>query len=171
MPCGNARRFRFAKSRNRFPPRDGAPIRRSRPRPIAWKRRALSDERERSGTLISWRRRHRDAAHRHLINEVLEPFGGRIQTVLAHWAESGRVTSEDLSEAEETLRSYPGQERTKGDDFSFLYAAVHRHRQSSLAIFPVCGVNLTAGAGVSNHRARFRHILSLYPPMKFLNPD
>lgn len=46
----------------------------------------------------------RDAAHRRLIDEVLGLFGGRIQPVMAHWIESGRVTPEDLREAEETLK-------------------------------------------------------------------
>ena len=46
----------------------------------------------------------RDAAHRGLIDEVLGLFGGRIQPVMAHWIESGRVTAEDLREAEETLK-------------------------------------------------------------------
>jgi predicted transcriptional regulator len=46
----------------------------------------------------------RDAAHRSLIDEVLALFGGRIQPVMAHWIESGRVTPEDLREAEETLK-------------------------------------------------------------------
>ena len=46
----------------------------------------------------------RDAAHRGLIDEVLALFGGRIQPVMAHWIESGRVTPEDLRDAEETLK-------------------------------------------------------------------
>jgi BlaI family transcriptional regulator, penicillinase repressor len=46
----------------------------------------------------------RDAAHRSLIDEVLALFGGRIQPVMAHWIESGRVTPGDLREAEETLK-------------------------------------------------------------------
>jgi predicted transcriptional regulator len=46
----------------------------------------------------------RDAANRRLIDEVLALFGGRIQPVMAHWIESGRVTPEDLREAEETLK-------------------------------------------------------------------
>ncbi len=46
----------------------------------------------------------RDATHRRLIDEVLGLFGGRIQPVMAHWIESGRVTPEDLREAEETLK-------------------------------------------------------------------
>jgi BlaI family transcriptional regulator, penicillinase repressor len=45
-----------------------------------------------------------EAAHRRLIDEVLGLFGGRIQPVMAHWIESGRVTSEDLRDAEETLK-------------------------------------------------------------------
>src|SRR5277367_353535 len=33
----------------------------------------------------------RNAAHRRLIDQVLALFGGRIQPVMAHWAESSRI--------------------------------------------------------------------------------
>jgi BlaI family transcriptional regulator, penicillinase repressor len=56
----------------------------------------------------------RDAAHRRLIDEVLGLFGGRIQPVMAHWIESGRVTPEDLREAEETLKKLSKERKEKG---------------------------------------------------------
>ena len=46
----------------------------------------------------------RDAAQRRLIDELLGLFGGRTQPVMAHLIESGRLTLEDVKEAEQTLR-------------------------------------------------------------------
>lgn len=47
----------------------------------------------------------REEAHRGLLDYVLRLFGGRIQPVMAHWAESGRVSRKDLEQAEALLRS------------------------------------------------------------------
>ena len=46
----------------------------------------------------------RSAAQRRLIDELLSFFGGRTQPVMAHLIESGRLTLEDVQEAEHTLR-------------------------------------------------------------------
>ena len=46
----------------------------------------------------------RGAAERRLIDELLGLFGGRTQPVMAHLLESGRLTLDDLHEAEKTLR-------------------------------------------------------------------
>jgi len=46
----------------------------------------------------------RNAAHRRLLDHVLGLFGGRIQPVMAHWAESGNITEQDVEEAEQMLR-------------------------------------------------------------------
>jgi predicted transcriptional regulator len=46
----------------------------------------------------------RDAAQRRLIDELLSFFDGRTQPVMAHLIESGRLTLEDVQEAEKTLR-------------------------------------------------------------------
>jgi BlaI family transcriptional regulator, penicillinase repressor len=46
----------------------------------------------------------RSAAQRRLIDELLSLFGGRTQPVMAHLIESGRLTLEDVKEAERTLR-------------------------------------------------------------------
>jgi BlaI family penicillinase repressor len=46
----------------------------------------------------------RDAAQRRLIDDLLGLFGGRTQPVMAHLIESGRLTLEDVKEAEQTLR-------------------------------------------------------------------
>ncbi|HUX66852.1 MAG TPA: BlaI/MecI/CopY family transcriptional regulator [Terriglobales bacterium] len=54
----------------------------------------------------------RSAAHRRLMDEWLGLLGGRTQPVMAHWIESGKLTLEDIQEAEKELRrlaaSQPG---------------------------------------------------------------
>src|SRR6202161_1968440 len=46
----------------------------------------------------------RDAAQGRLIDELLGLFGGRTQPVMAHLIESGKLTLEDVQEAEKTLK-------------------------------------------------------------------
>jgi predicted transcriptional regulator len=46
----------------------------------------------------------RRAAQRRLIDELLSFFGGRSQPIVAHLIESGKLTLEDVHEAERTLR-------------------------------------------------------------------
>src|ERR1700744_1352064 len=46
----------------------------------------------------------RDAAQRRLIDDLLALFGGRTQPVMAHLIESGKLTLDDVKEAEKTLR-------------------------------------------------------------------
>ena len=46
----------------------------------------------------------RNAAQRKLIDDLLALFGGRTQPVMAHLIESGKLTLEDVKEAEKTLR-------------------------------------------------------------------
>lgn len=46
----------------------------------------------------------RDDAGRRLMDDALALFGGRTKPVMAHLAESGRLTLEDLKEAEEAIR-------------------------------------------------------------------
>jgi BlaI family penicillinase repressor len=46
----------------------------------------------------------RDAAQRRLIDDLLDLFGGRSQPVMAHLIESGKLTMEDVKEAEKALR-------------------------------------------------------------------
>ncbi len=47
----------------------------------------------------------RGAAQRRLIDELLGLFGGRTQQVMAHLIESGRLTLDDIREAERVLRT------------------------------------------------------------------
>lgn len=53
----------------------------------------------------------RHAAQRRLIDELLSLFGGRTQPVMAHLIESGRLTLDDLREAEKTMRSLQKKEK------------------------------------------------------------
>ena len=46
----------------------------------------------------------RSAAQRRLIDDLLALFGGRTQPVMAHLIESGKLTLEDVKEAEKALR-------------------------------------------------------------------
>jgi len=47
----------------------------------------------------------RGAAQRRLIDELLGLFGGRTQQVMAHLIESGKLTLDDVREAERVLRT------------------------------------------------------------------
>lgn len=55
----------------------------------------------------------RDAAQRRLIDDLLALFGGRTQPVMAHLIESGRLTLEDVKEAEKTLRKLEGKDKSR----------------------------------------------------------
>ena len=46
----------------------------------------------------------RNAAQRRLIDDLLGLFGGRTQPVMAHLIESGKLTLDDVKEAEKALR-------------------------------------------------------------------
>jgi predicted transcriptional regulator len=55
----------------------------------------------------------RQVVQRRLVDEFLSLFGGRTQPVMAHLIESGRLTLEDVQEAERVLRSLSKQEPTQ----------------------------------------------------------
>jgi BlaI family transcriptional regulator, penicillinase repressor len=48
----------------------------------------------------------RDTAQRRLIDEFLGLFGGRTQPLMAHLIEAGKLTLEDIQEAEKALRTH-----------------------------------------------------------------
>ena len=48
----------------------------------------------------------RNAAHRRLVDDLMALFGGRMQPVMAHLIESGKLTLDDVREAEKTLRRH-----------------------------------------------------------------
>lgn len=47
----------------------------------------------------------RGAAHRRLVEDLLALFGGKTQPMMAHLIQSGKLTLEDIQEAERTLRA------------------------------------------------------------------
>jgi BlaI family penicillinase repressor len=55
----------------------------------------------------------RDIAQRKLIDDLLALFGGRTQPVMAHLIESGKLTLEDVKEAEKLLRQLHRKEGSK----------------------------------------------------------
>jgi predicted transcriptional regulator len=54
----------------------------------------------------------RESAQRRLIDELLAFFGGRSQPVMAHLIETGKLTLEDVQQAEQTLRKLAKKERS-----------------------------------------------------------
>jgi len=52
----------------------------------------------------------RDAAQGRLIDDLLALFGGRTQPVMAHLVESGKLTLDDVKEAEKALRKLSKKE-------------------------------------------------------------
>jgi len=54
----------------------------------------------------------RNAAQRKLIDDLLALFGGRTQPVMAHLIESGKLTLEDVKEAEKILRKLERKDKS-----------------------------------------------------------
>src|SRR5438128_3895727 len=55
----------------------------------------------------------RSAAQRRLIDDLLSFFGGRIQPVVAHLIESGKLTLDDVEEAKRTLRRLAKKDKSR----------------------------------------------------------
>jgi BlaI family transcriptional regulator, penicillinase repressor len=55
----------------------------------------------------------RDAARGRLIDDLLNLFGGRSQPVMTHLVESGKLTLDDVQEAEELLRKLARKDEPK----------------------------------------------------------
>lgn len=53
----------------------------------------------------------RDAAQRRLIDELLALFGGRSQPVMVHLIETGKLSMDDVKEAEKLLRKLSAKEK------------------------------------------------------------
>jgi predicted transcriptional regulator len=53
----------------------------------------------------------RGVTHRRLIDEFLALFGGSTQPVMAHLIKAGKLTLEDVQEAERTLKALAGKEK------------------------------------------------------------
>jgi predicted transcriptional regulator len=54
----------------------------------------------------------REAAQRRLIDDLLSLFGGRARPVMARLVESGRLTLDDIKEAEQALRTRARKDRS-----------------------------------------------------------
>jgi len=54
----------------------------------------------------------RHAAERRLIDELLSLFGGQTQPVMAHLIESGKLTLEEVRQAEKTLRKLSRKDKS-----------------------------------------------------------
>ena len=55
----------------------------------------------------------RNAAQRRLIDDLLAFFGGRPQPVVAHLVETGKLTLDDVQEAEQLIRKLSKKEKAK----------------------------------------------------------
>ena len=55
----------------------------------------------------------RDAAQSRLLDELLSLFGGRTKSVMARLVESGKLTLEDVKEAEQALRKLAKKDEPK----------------------------------------------------------
>ena len=55
----------------------------------------------------------RTAAQRRLVDDLVALFGGRTQPVMAHLIESGKLTLEDVKEAEKILRKLARKDKSK----------------------------------------------------------
>jgi len=55
----------------------------------------------------------REEGHGSLIDELLALLGGRTRPVMAHFVKSGKLTLDDIKEAEEMLRELSQREKSK----------------------------------------------------------
>ena len=55
----------------------------------------------------------RSAAQRRLIDDLLALFGGHTQPVMAHLIESGKLTLDDVKEAQKTLRKLEREDKSQ----------------------------------------------------------
>jgi predicted transcriptional regulator len=55
----------------------------------------------------------RDAAQRRLIDDLLALFGGLTQPVMAHLIESGKLTQDDVKEAQKLLRKLDRKDKSQ----------------------------------------------------------
>src|ERR1022692_57867 len=55
----------------------------------------------------------RNAAQSRLIDDLLGLFGGRTQPVMSHLIESGKLTLDDIHEAEKSIRKLAGKDAEK----------------------------------------------------------
>jgi BlaI family penicillinase repressor len=70
------------------------------------RKRALRRARKISNAHIFEATLTRDAAQGRFVDELLSMFGSRMQPLMTHLIESGRLTLKDVKEAEDTLRKW-----------------------------------------------------------------
>jgi BlaI family transcriptional regulator, penicillinase repressor len=58
----------------------------------------------------------RDAVQGRFIDELLGVFGMRMQPLMSHLIETGKLTLKDVKEAEEALRRHAKKDKEKSDD-------------------------------------------------------
>jgi predicted transcriptional regulator len=58
----------------------------------------------------------RQAAHRRLIDELLVVFGGSARPLMAHLAEAGKLSLDDVRDLEQMLAGQPAPDSTQGDE-------------------------------------------------------
>ena len=56
----------------------------------------------------------RDEAQRGILNDLLSYFGGRSQPVMAHLIDAGKLSLEDVQDAERTLKALSQQKQKSG---------------------------------------------------------
>ena len=103
----------------------------------------------------------RNAAQSRLIDELMGLFGGRTQPVMAHLIESGKLSLDDVQEAEKALR------RLAGKDGSEMISLLANHLWQSTLFAIVAGVLTFV---LRHNHARLRHSLWLAASLKFLVP-
>jgi predicted transcriptional regulator len=72
----------------------------------------------------------REAAHRRLINELLDLFGGSARPLMTHLAEAGKLTLEDVKELESMLAEREEQRSEQSAKESRKSASARRTRKS-----------------------------------------
>ena len=114
----------------------------------------------------------RNAAQRRLVDELLSFFGGRTQPVMAHLIESGRLSLEDVREAEKTLRKLPASVRRKARkekktriEMTATLLANHLWQSTIVA-----GVAWLITMALRRNSAGARHGVWLAASLKFLVP-
>ena len=55
----------------------------------------------------------RDEVGRHLLDDLLALFGGGTKPVMAHLIESGKLTLDDVKDAQETLRNLAKRKKSQ----------------------------------------------------------
>ena len=80
----------------------------------------------------------RNAAQRRLVDEILSMFGGRTQPLMTHLIESGRLTPEDLKQAQKTFQSSAG--RRSRNDSAELSSRLDLNRHDRKSFVAIDGV-------------------------------